>query len=261
MAPKTMTKRLRAIFRKNRPTSEQVENNPGHIQEHPGNSIELTQERSQGHTENDGLRAYERWSKVRIEKRFISIANAANSPLLRLPGELRNKIYRMALIWGIARLQIQRGRDKQPALIQVCRQIRREAFSIFFQEAPFQVDIVGLDGTDIIEWMRPHRGRFTNGVTLNLVGDPSWPNLLRWMQEIHAGRAEYWLNECSRPDLARFPNTLPRVKRIEAVLYQCMQITVRMAKIGSRWEEVEGVLECMHQALGAHDRRWLEAWA
>ena len=62
------------------------------------------------------------------------------SPLLKLPAELRNVIYRYSLIkQGDARIQL---RDLRPsALLYTCRQIRYEASSIYFSENNFVLTV------------------------------------------------------------------------------------------------------------------------
>ena len=80
-------------------------------------------------------------------------ANAKNSPLLRLPGELRNRIYEHALADSfIEPMSYQRTVSRHPressnppmsatvSLIRTCRQTRSEAEPLFFAHTTFGFD-------------------------------------------------------------------------------------------------------------------------
>jgi len=56
------------------------------------------------------------------------------SPLLQLPPELRNRIYRYALISDV-RLELERL--SRPALTDTCRQVQAESLPIFFTDSSF----------------------------------------------------------------------------------------------------------------------------
>lgn len=61
-----------------------------------------------------------------------------DTPLLELPAELRNQIYRYALVSNGA-IRIRRQEYKShTALLKVCSQIRKEAIKIFFTENRFR---------------------------------------------------------------------------------------------------------------------------
>ena len=65
--------------------------------------------------------------------------------LTQLPAELRNKIYRYALV--AANKVFQLTSLRQPALLAACRQIRSEATPIFFAENTFDLHVrVGVYG-------------------------------------------------------------------------------------------------------------------
>lgn len=70
----------------------------------------------------------------------MAINAQLQSPLLQLPAELRNIVYRYSLIkTGEIRIQL---RDLiPPSILCVCRQIRHEASSIFFSENTFVLTV------------------------------------------------------------------------------------------------------------------------
>lgn len=69
----------------------------------------------------------------RISPRLI--ANET-SPLLRLPAELRNRIYHAFLVSQNETFHLEEGHIEHPAL-QVCKQIRSECMGIFYNHAIF----------------------------------------------------------------------------------------------------------------------------
>ncbi|KAH6502771.1 hypothetical protein HBI56_167740 [Parastagonospora nodorum] len=98
------------------------------------------------------------------ERDEITQTNARNSPMLRLPAELRNQIYRYALAGGVAFILPKKFRFKgNPrtrfsknafGLRCVCRQLRAETYSIFYNSYTF--DLTGFsnghDATRELAW-------------------------------------------------------------------------------------------------------------
>lgn len=85
-----------------------------------------------------------------------------NSPLARLPAELRNDIYELSLTSGTGIVVVWRSEVRQwhpPPLLLTCRQIRREASSTYYagsiflftcHEAPWTGKINGA----LVNWLR-----------------------------------------------------------------------------------------------------------
>lgn len=69
------------------------------------------------------------------------------SPLCTLPGELRNRIYRLVLVQSSVILDVKiLSTPTEPALLATCQRIRKEALNIFYSENTFHFDLsVGLD--------------------------------------------------------------------------------------------------------------------
>ena len=82
-------------------------------------------------------------TQATLQQAVQSLTNTYNTPnpLLDLPPEMRNEIYRAALTIGTERYDegnlICFGDYKTPALLQVCHQIRDEASGIYYGENTF----------------------------------------------------------------------------------------------------------------------------
>jgi hypothetical protein len=85
--------------------------------------------------------------------------------LLELPAEMRNKIYRYALINENC-TTLTDSNCNQPALLRTCRQIRTEASILFYSQNKFQLDVSqplharGLPHVQYWLWTMPDRDEF-----------------------------------------------------------------------------------------------------
>jgi hypothetical protein len=68
----------------------------------------------------------------------IRAANAQNSPLLKLPGEIRNNIYRLVLV-SSKTVPVKPSLCRQRSLLQTCYQLRDEASKIYYSENTFSI--------------------------------------------------------------------------------------------------------------------------
>jgi hypothetical protein len=69
----------------------------------------------------------------------IRTFNAKNSPLLsKLPGEMRNKLYRVALLEPFVEVDFKTIYNKT-ALLRTCGQIKEEASAVFYRESQFVI--------------------------------------------------------------------------------------------------------------------------
>lgn len=78
---------------------------------------------------------------VRSSQLYRSLRNQRDSPLLRLPGELRNKIYRYTLSDHLWKLNVPESRHGKTfaSLAQVCRQTHMEIGVLPFQLCVFRL--------------------------------------------------------------------------------------------------------------------------
>ena len=127
-----------------------------------------------------------------IEQSTSEIAPQA-TPLLNIPPELRNKIYRFSLVntgdpfytnW----VDVNHYWPEQPALLQTCRQIKQEATSIYYEENEFFLCVGLLDNMPTSQhWILTQAP--CHHVTVNLVCSDkvSWSGLNTWLRRYYEG--------------------------------------------------------------------------
>lgn len=117
-------------------------------------------------------------------KKRTARIDRSDSLLLRLPPELRNDIYRFALL-ETDRIEVMQDRSMQPALLRTCCQLRKEASTIFNEENKFSIQVHAL---------RPrlpaqHWGNTKvadGGLSMTFSGAHDWSNLRDWLMKYHA---------------------------------------------------------------------------
>ncbi|KAF2161601.1 hypothetical protein M409DRAFT_27996 [Zasmidium cellare ATCC 36951] len=77
--------------------------------------------------------------------------------LWKLPGELRNRIYRYVLIQqedatGDSMVNVEANGYDRPGLLSTCKEIRREALKIYYYENTFHVQIKNFNSAPLVEW-------------------------------------------------------------------------------------------------------------
>lgn len=185
-------------------------------------------------------------------------------PLLRLPPELRNRIYQYALRLnedGVIR--VNEGDDfPEPALLSTCTQIRREARGIFYSENAID-GVIRSYSPSIPVFLAKKSIELTRTCGLQLKdlrfifqGPPRWKNLLSWLRAVHETPAFYMsytrLAETSSPQTMN-PNQLAQYKRqaLESGLFG-MVILMK----GQPWEAIEPALTPYRYGLERFDPQW-----
>ncbi|KAK6431014.1 hypothetical protein LTR95_012828 [Oleoguttula sp. CCFEE 5521] len=109
----------------------------------------------------------------RQKSRRISISTAVlQSPLFKLSGEMRNIIWRLAVVGKDPVVYSDAGVE-EPGILLTCRAIRNEVASIFYLENNVnRLTLLGLTCTDMRTKDPIH------------VGTPSWSNALRGLKAI-----------------------------------------------------------------------------
>ncbi|KAK4955217.1 hypothetical protein LTR10_007412 [Elasticomyces elasticus] len=112
-----------------------------------------------------------------------------SSFFLNLPPELRNSIYEHTLV---SHEPIRIGKTvKQPPLLQVCKQIRREAGPLYFHQNNFRVVLTDLDFTSTMRLCQLAKlfllvlPTISYSVTRSDQGN--WENLLTGAKAVHVG--------------------------------------------------------------------------
>ncbi|KAK3068007.1 hypothetical protein LTR53_014749 [Teratosphaeriaceae sp. CCFEE 6253] len=170
--------------------------------------------------------------------------DAAASPLLGLPAEVRKSIYRFALVEtsNATRIHLTRQCTIQPGLLLVNRQVRSETTGIYFSEKLHMTD---MDVTPLIHLRRltdDFRSPKVRNVWYYVHGLKRRANLLRTLKVLH-GRplSVFWV---PTPDGSRFD-----------ALRQGMELVEEYR--GVEWETVELVLKGFVCGLKAAHSAWV----
>lgn len=159
--------------------------------------------------------------------------------LLGLTGELRNQIYRLAIV-GPDRVTIDAANPvpPQPGLLRTCRQLRNETLDIFYRENSFRYRVV-----DLKLPMRPDYPRATvSKYVVSFAGISTgthvlnWQNFYRWLKDYHYHRANRFLAGHSTHSIKALCGAFKIVRQLRTN----PQI---------KWEEVEKVLEAWKESV------------
>ena len=176
-----------------------------------------------------------------------NILEQPSSRLLCLPAELRNTIYRYTLLEPLA-INIRVGRQAPP-LLQTCRQVRKEAVSIYWTENSVLAIVVDFHHAIpcfLKQVVRRYPADKQAGGDRNymLTGNPYWNNLMRWMKRVYS-------NTATRYSVLNQPS--PEHATIAAMF----AIANKGRAMQWAWQDVEQILEGHRAILGGLDRRWL----
>jgi hypothetical protein len=127
--------------------------------------------------------------KAQQERQLKSVAG---SPLFKLPPELRNMIYRYAIVSNrTLRVTKSRGIPEAP-LLSVNKLIRAETFGLFYADNKFKCIVRSYDPAPL---KLVHRKLSRVSVKLlrhvctelHVSGTPNWENLVVWFHSAHQG--------------------------------------------------------------------------
>lgn len=171
--------------------------------------------------------------------------DSRDSPLLGLPAEIRNSIYRLALVEDIIRITPQNlAGASQPPLLQVNRQIRSEATSIYYQENQIIWYLQDYNAKNLLKWEASSEVRSETEIRVNFEGKPIWTNVLEWLKAAYEGE----VNGVELRNDGHGDSATHVVARMFAILDD----------ESLEWEEVERILGGMRMAAGVYDPAWLE---
>ncbi len=167
--------------------------------------------------------------------------DSTDSPLIMLPPEIRNEIYRHCLVINEGRIMIDK-QLKPPALLSVCRQIRQEATALWYLGNGFTIKLRSCDASLYRAWMstivKPLslKTNFEDNLILGINHyHINWKNLVDWCG---AG----WSGELSAVDMMQHgtPATV--------VIQAATNIASRARTM--EWEKVVGPLEGLRLVAG-----------
>jgi len=132
---------------------------------------------------------------MRKRRKVTKVADSKKkkSPLLRLPSELRNDIYRFSFIQSSDKIMIGPEGLAQPGFLRASQQLRRETSSIYYEENRFAMLMTNLRClVPVRHWVArrlPHSKR-----SIRTRGNFNWPNLKKWLETYHqaSGRGAYF---------------------------------------------------------------------
>jgi hypothetical protein len=173
--------------------------------------------------------------------------DCTHSLLLSLPPEIRNIIYRYALVEDEIEIDPPMSPvPEQPSLLQTNRQVRAEASDIYYKENEFVWCIEDFNVEAFVAWSESSRATKRSTLVMRLDGKPTWANLVWWLG-VYCTRKAQGLG-FSEEDVH------PMVTAAE----QLFKLASNLAKKGLRWEEIKPNLELMREAFGNYDVEWLE---
>ncbi|KAK3714163.1 hypothetical protein LTR37_007965 [Vermiconidia calcicola] len=179
-------------------------------------------------------------SKTTDETHSITAAS-----LLRIPGELRNRIYRLAVVEQntINFCMKHNFLPPEPALLSASKKIRREAADIYYKENSFVLVVHDNDGTIVEKWLQSSKNRKRCNLQYNIRKSTNWKNLHTWLEGFYHGRTD---------------GTAPgkRLDGAQSVNANLFEVVRNLKKQGLAWDAVAACLENMHGMLVAVDAGW-----
>lgn len=171
----------------------------------------------------------------------------STSALLSLPPEMRNRIYRFALLHENDILtQTGSKPPADPAILRTCRQLRNEASGIYYQENDIVFEVESYDIDTYVRWTERSIHRRKANVKFRMSAPPNWANLLRWLKAFYDNA---WM--------LRLPPQGGRVCPEPAGFLFDIAEEMQVG-MGCTWGEVKRVLEFARGALAAVDEDWEE---
>ncbi|KAK5127474.1 hypothetical protein LTR85_006813 [Meristemomyces frigidus] len=178
------------------------------------------------------------------------------SLLFKLPGELRNRIYREVLVER-QRIVIGGTGIAEPLLLLASKEIRNEAITIFYTENAFRVTVQDYNSDPCLPVTRMiRRVEEEHRITVKCCCtscrawlNPNWPNLIQWLQRYHGGSV---LQDISPPErLLQRP-----VETSTSLLVPGGMFRIVDGMVGKDCEEVKAVLLHQRFILRRLDERW-----
>ena len=163
---------------------------------------------------------------------------------LTMPGELRNKIYRLVLL--SESITISKGRSAKPALFSTCRQIYQETTAIFYLENYWTIDVYDWDLSvyeAFHDQVRMEHGIPEELTSININTGSYWKkgNLIKLLQRLHKDQLTYgdYVYAAEQDDK-------------EAIIHGAFYIVGCLHK--HSWHDIEQVLQIyLNEAVGGID--------
>ncbi|KAK4610044.1 hypothetical protein CLAFUW4_13682 [Fulvia fulva] len=182
-----------------------------------------------------------------------------NCRLFKLPGEIRNRIYRLVLVDAVGDadgyIEYDTTGYSVPPLLKTCKAIRSENRAIFYYENQFTCTIEKFDCSPMVKfWAHLRRCDLSPDKVHTRCGhdfEPDWRNLMEWLRRYHAKDVH---GRSRRIASLQAKGLIRATDYIIAGLFD----TAKDLR-GQPWQFVEGVVSNQHEALIVLDARWKEA--
>lgn len=173
--------------------------------------------------------------------------------LLKLPGEMRNRIYEYALI-SPNKIQVTpTGYNINSGLLGTCKEIRAEAHGIFYADNTFGLHVRNYDSATVMHWLDHLEHLFHRTLkvtsTSTIWDEPCWANLMIWLARYHFGKRI----ACNGLRQAIFKGRRPF--KLDVFMIEGMFETVQKLQ-AQPWATIMGVLETNRHTLVLIDGRW-----
>lgn len=184
-----------------------------------------------------------------------TVESVANSALFRLPRELRDQIYKIALELSqpLGYITVSSNGIPEPWLLTTCKTIRQEAIGLHYSTSEFTMEIPSYDPTALVLWHRKcmilrqqydveENRRDKHQVYMLYTGREKWKHLMLWLQYAHRGM-------CGAPSELDIEH--PAEKQLMYALFGMVRTMHERS-----WEDVELLLQAFHPVLVSLNRKW-----
>ena len=181
----------------------------------------------------------------------------ASSKLLSLPPELRDIIYRLALLEDGPIFLKEPQAFQQPGLLLTNSQIRNEAICLYYAENLFVTSVWSYDASPVRRLHNLQRTHVTASAARSSIkchiqkrGVPNWENLLKWLQSFYKGDAPGYRHSPAKP-------YFNHIEAESQVLFTMFRLVAKAALNDSDWKFTKELLEAHHDLLIYHDPLWV----
>lgn len=165
---------------------------------------------------------------------------------LRLPAELRNRIYDYALIERKQPIVVRVATTRPPALLSTCKTIRNEAIKIWATRNFFMFKTINHNASFFAKWQKHFLKYYTNSPGTNIMAE--WDGVVNWYNVVECCEILFRAGVEYQPLALQTKN---QAKIWVAALY----LVHDGVKYGKTWNEVKFSLELLYIALKAANRR------